>query len=235
MAALTTLGVLAVGVVPGILVGVALSLLALIDRISNPPDAVLHIVPGDATATARNITAAPLMYRVGVLSALASDVIFLWLALSLYDLLKDVDRRQARLMVILVTAGSAVALADLINQMAPLVLLSGADFLSPFSKPQLDAFTMAVLRLRSHGMYVAMAFWALWLWPFGVLVIRSGFFPKLLGVLLIVGCVAYLAVSVTSILLPAYSREVSLIAMPFFMIGELSMIVWLLVKGARET
>src|SRR5476649_2373608 len=73
------------------------------------------IVPGDATATARNITAAPLMYRVGVLSGLASDVIFLWLALSLYDLLKDVDRKQARLMVILVTAGSAVALAGLIN------------------------------------------------------------------------------------------------------------------------
>ncbi|HMB79227.1 MAG TPA: DUF4386 domain-containing protein [Vicinamibacterales bacterium] len=193
------------------------------------------IVPGDATATARNITAAPLMYRVGVLSGLASDVIFLWLALSLYDLLKDVDRKQARLMVILVTAGSAVALADLINQMAPLVLLSGADFLSPFSKPQLDALAMAFLRLHSQGTYVEMAFWALWLWPFGLLVIRSGFFPKLLGVLLIVGCAAYLAVSVTSIVLPAYSRGVSLIAMPFFMVGELSMIVWLLVKGARET
>ncbi len=68
-----------------------------------------------------------------------------------------------------------------------------------------------------------------------ILVIKSGFFPKLLGYLLIVGCFAYLAVSVSSIAVPAYGGVVSLVALPFFMIGELSMIVWLLVKGARET
>ena len=83
--------------------------------------------------------------------------------------------------------------------MAPLVLLSGADFLSVFSKPQLDALALAFLRVRSNGTSVAMVFWALWLFPFGVLVIRSGFFPRILGVLLIVGCFAYLTVSITAI------------------------------------
>ena len=191
------------------------------------------IVAGDATTTARNITAAPLLYRIGILSGLASNIIFLVLGSSFYHLLKDVDRKQAGLMMVLVSAGAAVALANLFNQMAPLVLLSGADFLAVFSRPQLDALALGFLRLRNNGTYVAMAFWALWLLPFGILVIKSGFFPKLLGVLLIIGCFAYLTVSATSIVLPAYSRVVMQVMLPFFMIGELSMIVWLLVKGAK--
>jgi hypothetical protein len=191
------------------------------------------IVAGDATTTARNITTAPLIYRLGILSGLASNIIFLCLGFSLYNLLRDVDRKEARLMMILVSAGAAVALANLFNQMAPLVLLSGADFLSVFTKPQLDALALAFLRLRNNGTYVAMAFWALWLLPFGVLVIKSGFFPKFLGVLLIIGCFAYLTVSATSIALPSYSRVVMQVMLPFFMVGELSMIVWLLVKGAK--
>ena len=85
----------------------------------------------------------------------------------------------------------------------------------------------------SNGTYLGMAFWGLWLFPFGVLVFKSGFLPRLLGVLLIVGCFAYLAVSVTSIVLPAYRHAVDRVMLPFYAIGELSMMVWLLVKGAK--
>ncbi len=192
------------------------------------------VVPGDAAATASHIAAAGLTYRIGVLTGIASDILFLVLALQLYDLLKDVDRRQARLMVVLVSVGAAVGLANRLNQMAPLVFLSGADFLSVFSKPQLDALALAFLRVRSNGTSVAMVFWALWLFPFGVLVIKSRFFPRALGMLLIVGGFAYLMVSITAIVLPAYSGAVSRFAMPFFAVGEVSMIIWLLVKGASE-
>ncbi len=191
------------------------------------------IVPGDATATARNITAAELTYRIGILSGLVSSIIFIFLVLSLYNLLKDVDRKHARLMVILGSVGAAIGLANLLNQIAPLILLSGADFLSVFTKPQLDALALGFLRLRSNGTQVEMAFWGLWLFPFGILVIKSGFFPKLLGVLLIVGCFAYLTASFTSIVLPAHRHVVSLVTLPFYAIGELSMIIWLLVKGAN--
>jgi hypothetical protein len=191
------------------------------------------IVPGDATATARNITAAELTYRIGILSGLVSSIIFIFLVLSLYNLLKDVDRKHARLMVILGSVGAAIGLANLLNQIAPLILLSGTDFLSVFTKPQLDALALGFLKLRRNGTLIEMAFWGLWLFPFGILVIKSGFFPKLLGVLLIVGCFAYLTVSFTSIVLPAHSQIVSLVALPFYTIGELSMIIWLLVKGAN--
>lgn len=193
----------------------------------------VFIVPGDATATAANIVAGELLYRIGIFVGLVSSIIFLFLVLSLYNLFMDVDRKQARLMVMLVAVGVAVGVVNIFNEIAPLILLSGADFLSVFSKPQLDALALGFLRLSSSGNHVAMAFWALWLYPFGILVIRSGFFPKILGVLLIIGCFAYLTVCFTAIVVPAYRQVVDQFAMPFYAIGELSIIIWLLVKGAK--
>lgn len=190
------------------------------------------IVSGDAAATARNITASELTYRLSVLSGVVVAVIFLFVVLSLYDLLKDVDRRYAGVMVVLVSLGTAIGLVNTANRSAPLILLSGADFLSVFSKPQLEALSFAFLRLGGTAAYVATAFWGMWLFPFGVLVIKSRFFPKILGYLLIVGCFAYLALSITSLVFPAQRSLVNQIMMPFYAVGELAMIFWLLFKGA---
>lgn len=191
------------------------------------------IVPGNATATALKITSGELTYRAGVFLGLISSITFLFLVSCLYDLFKDVDRSLARLMVLLVAVSVAFGVVNLLNLIAPLILLSGADFLTVFTKPQLDALALGFLKLRSNGNNVAMAFWALWLFPFGLLVIRSGFIPKLLGYLLIVGCFAYLAVSFTSIVFPLHRQLVDQIALPFYAIGELAMIFWLLVKGVK--
>jgi hypothetical protein len=193
----------------------------------------LFIVSGNATATALNITARVSTYRLGILIGLVSNILFLFVGLRLYDLFKDVNRKHARTMLVLVSVGVTISIANVLNQMAPLILLSGADFLAAFTKPQLNALAMAFLRLRNSGNYLAMAFWALWLFPFGVLVVKSGFIPKILGIFLVVGCFAYLAVSFTSIVLPAYSGVVSKVTLPFYAIGEVSIIIWLLVKGAK--
>jgi hypothetical protein len=193
----------------------------------------LFIVSGNATATALNITAKMSIYRLGVFIGLTSNILFLFVGLSLYDLFKNINRNQARIMLVLISVGVTLSIGNVLNQMAPLVLLSGAEFLSVFTKSQLDALAMTFLRLRNGGNYLAMAFWALWLFPFGLLVIKSGFIPKIFGVLLTVGCVAYLAVSFTSIVLPAYSDVVSKITLPFYAVGEVSIIIWLLVKGAK--
>jgi hypothetical protein len=190
------------------------------------------IVPGDATATARKITDAELFYRIGILSDLLSQILFTFLVLSLYHLLKDVDKKHARFMLALGLLIVPFGFVNLVNQIAPLILLSGADFLSVFTKPQLDALALGFLRLRNDGILAASAFWGLWLFPFGILVIRSGFFPKILGVLLIVACFAYLTGSFVPLVLPAYRPVVSQITLPLAAIGELSMIGWLLVKGA---
>ncbi len=191
------------------------------------------MVPGDAAATARNITAAEGMYRIAILIGFGTLVIFVFLVVSLYKLLKDVDKSQAMMMVLLVSVGVAVALANLLTKFAPLVLLSRADYLSVFTKPQLDALALGFLRFHSGGLIVIKAFWGLWLFPFGRLVIRSGFFPQILGILLLVAGFAYLIGSATSLVLPDYRQVVSRVMMPLYF-GEVPIIFWLLIKGAKE-
>jgi Domain of unknown function (DUF4386) len=193
----------------------------------------VFIVPGDATATARNITGAEFLFRLGILAMLVSQISFLFLGLSLYKLFENVDREQARLMVVLIAVGAAIELVNCLNLIAPLILLSGADFLSVFSKSQLDALALGSLRLNSGGHGIVTAFWSLWLVPFGILVIRSGYFPKILGVLLILAGVPYLVSSFTTIVMPTHNQVVSIL-MPL-MLGELPMLFWLLFKGARVT
>ncbi len=191
------------------------------------------MVRGDAAATARNITAADLTYRISILTGLATLVVFIFLVVTLYQLLKDVDRSYAMQMVLLVAVGVAIALANLLNKFAPLVLLSGADYLTVFAKPQLDALSLAFLRFHAGGATITSAFWGLWLFPFGILVVKSGFFPRVLGVLLLVAGAAYLSSSVTSIAVPEYRGVISRVLMPLYF-GEVPIILWLLIRGAKE-
>jgi hypothetical protein len=190
------------------------------------------IVPGDATGTARNIIAAEPTYRIGILTDFVTLLIFIFLVVSLYHLLKDVDQWYAMLMVLLVSVGVTIGLVNILNKIAPLILLSGAGYLSVFTKPQLEALALGFLNLNSHGNNIDTAFWGLWLFPFGILVIKSGFFPRILGILLMVAGFALLTMSVTSIVLPAYEHVVSRAMMPLGL-GEFPIIFWLLIKGAK--
>ena len=191
------------------------------------------MVRGNATATALNIVNGQSLYRLGILSELVSQTIFLVLVLVLYDLFKDADRKQARLMVMLVGVSVAFEFANCLNLIAPLILLSGADFLSVFSKPQLDALVLVFLKLRNSGLGVVSLIWGLWLLPFGVLAIKSGFFPKVLGVMLIVACFAYVTDSITSIMLPVPIPAVSTVTLALGGLGELAIVVWMIVVGAK--
>jgi hypothetical protein len=190
------------------------------------------LVPGDATATARNIAAAESTYRIGILADFVALLLFVFLVVSLYNLLKEVQKWQAMVMVLLVSVGVAIGLANLFNKIAPLILLSGAPYLSVFTKAQLDALALAFLSLNSDANNVDTVFWGLWLFPFAILVIRSGFFPRVLGILLVVAGVGNVVSGVTSIVLPPYSHVVSRVTMPL-VFGEFPIIFWLLIKGAK--
>jgi hypothetical protein len=190
------------------------------------------VVPGDAAATAQRIAAAGPMFRVGILASFANLVIFVFLVVGLHDLFKDVDGRHALLMVVFVTLGVAVSLVGLVLKSSPLVLHSGSGYLSEFTRPQLDALALGLLEVRRNGSMLATAFWGLWLFPFGALVIKSGFIPKILGIALMVAGTGYLASAVVAIVLPAQLQIVSRLMTPLYF-GELPIIFWLLVKGAR--
>lgn len=189
------------------------------------------IVPGDATATAKNILASETIYRLSVVTGLISAVVFMFLARALYRLLKDVSKAHASLMVTLVMVSVAIGFALTVNDVAAVTVLRGTDFLSGFDQPQREAFSMLFLHLSSQGMLVAQIFWGLWLFPFGVLVMRSGFLPRILGVLLIVNGIALLVASLTGLLLPPYARAVNRIVF-VAELGEIWMMLWLLIRGA---
>ena len=190
------------------------------------------IVAGDATATADRIRASGSLLRIGIGSELFHQVIGIFLVLALYRLFKAVNEKHAVLLVILGALVSVpLVFLNVLNEIAALILVSGANFLSVFSKPQLDALAYLFLRLHRQGIEVAAIFWGLWLFPFGMLVIRSGFIPRFLGVLLMIAGVAYLASSFTSLIMPGYAHAVGQYAM-LLEIGELPIIFWLLIWGA---
>jgi hypothetical protein len=191
------------------------------------------IVFGDATATANHVRASETLFRLGIASELIGFIIFIFVVLALYRLFKGVNEKHALAMAILLLISIPISLLNVLNEIAALVLVSGADFLSAFEKGQLDALAYLFLRLHGQGFVVAEIFWGLWLFPFGVLVIRSGFIPRFLGVLLFIAGSGYLASSFTSLVLPSYRDLVDQFA-GILQIAELPIIFWLLIWGAKD-
>jgi hypothetical protein len=190
------------------------------------------IVRGDAAATANKILAHEMLFRAGIVADLISSVIFVLVVLALYRLLSGVNKTHASLMVILALVSAAVGFMNVLNNIAALTLFRGADFLAVLEKPQRDALAMLFLRLHGQGSVMNEIFWGLWLFPFGVLVIKSGFLPRILGVWLVVNCFAYLAIFFTGLLFPQYNNIVYNIAFPV-LFGEMAIALWLLIMGAK--
>ena len=189
------------------------------------------LVHGNATATANNIAASESLFRLGIAADLIGQALFVFVALALYDLLKGVNQRCAALMVIFILLAIPIAFLNEVNAIAALVLVRGPDFLSLFDKPQRDALAMLFLKLHGGGFDVAEVFWGLWLLPLGLLVYRSRFIPRILGILLMLACFAYVADSFTSLLLPSYETIVSRWVSPL-MLAEVVFMLWLLIVGA---
>jgi hypothetical protein len=189
------------------------------------------IVPGNASVTANNILDNQLLFRLGIVAELAAAVFLLFLAMVLYRLFSRVDTNQARLMLALVVVSIAITFANALNDIAALIFFRGADYLRIFDKSQREGLGMVFLSLHSQGIAVVGVFWGVWLLPFGLLVMRSGL-PRILGILLILNCVGYLAASTTTLLVPEYSATVSRAVMPT-LLGELWIMLWLLIRGAR--
>ena len=190
-------------------------------------------VSGNATATASNIAAHESLFRFGIVSDLFCGTILIFLVLALYRLFKAVDQNQAVLMVILGgVLPAAIYFFNVLNDAAALMLVRGADFLSVFEKPQRDALAMLFLRLHGQEILAAEILWGLWLFPLAVLVLRSGFLPRFLGVWLIINGFAYLVLSFTGEFFPQHEGVVANIAVPA-QLGEIAFMLWILVMGAK--
>jgi hypothetical protein len=190
------------------------------------------IVHGNPVATVNNIAAHEMLFRFGIAGQFISQAAFIFVALALYKLLEGVNRRHASLMVILIVVSVPIALVNEVNSLAALALVRGADFLSIVEKPQRDAFAMLFINMHGRGLVVAELFWGLWLFPLALLVYRSRFLPRFLGVWLALAGAAWVILSLVSILLPQYQNKVYTYTQPAVS-GEIAFMLWLLIKGAK--
>ena len=189
------------------------------------------IVSGDAATTASNILANESLFSMGIVSSLITQLIQIAAVLLLYQLFKSVDKNHASLMVIFALVGIPIAMLNTLNRVAALLLLSGADYLNVFGADQLQALMMFFLNLNEQGVIIAWIFWGLWLFPLGYLMYRSGYFPKILGILMVIAGFGYLIGSFAHILLPNYETIATVLELMTF--GETVFIFWIVLKGAK--
>src|SRR5260221_8503320 len=190
-------------------------------------------VDDDAAATVGNIAAHEWLFRFGIVGDLVCGVVLILLVLAFYRLFKGVDQNLAVLVVIF--GGIMPALINfvgVVSDAGALMAVRGADFLSVFDKPQRDALAMLFLHLRDHQNTAAEILWGMWLFPLAILVYRSRFLPRFLGVWLVINGFAYVILSFTGVLLPQYQIKVFIFSQPA-LFAELALILWLVVKGAK--
>lgn len=189
-------------------------------------------VRGDATATVQNILNHEFLFRISIWIGIVSQLCFIGAILLLYRLLKEVRREYAMLMVLLILFDTPSAFMSMGNQVATLSFVQRNEFLGMFDKPQQDALAILLMNVDKQGVFVSEVLWGLWLFPLGVLVVRSGFLPRFVGVWLILNGTAYVMMSFTGIMLPAYTEAIKTISFPA-LFGEVALMVTLIVKGAN--
>jgi Domain of unknown function (DUF4386) len=188
------------------------------------------IVTGDAAATVKNIAASESLFRLSLVSDLIRQALLMLLPLILYKLLKPVNRTIASLMVIFALVSVPISMLNELNHFAVLVLSSGAGYLAAFKADQLNALMMFFLELRKYGTFIPQVF-SFWVLLLGYLVFKSGFVPRILGILLMLGGLCYMVSAVLFFLFPNFD---AMILGLFAFIGEALFYLWLLIKGVKD-
>ncbi len=194
------------------------------------------IDPHNPAVTFHNITASQPLFRLGILAGLIGYTLFLFLPLVLYKLLSPVNKTYAQLMAILAVISVAISYSNMLNNFDILTLIGNPDYLRVFGADKLQAQVMLHLDYYDNGNLIASIFWGLWLLPFGYLVFKSGFLPKVLGGLLMFGCFGYLINFIGILVFPQqYNNSwfATFITIPGSL-GELGICFWLLIMGIKD-
>ncbi len=187
---------------------------------------------GDAGTAAREILSKELLFRTGIVTDLISSAIWVFMVLVFYRMFKQVNERQARLLVALVLVQIPVGFIMEAFNITSLMILKG-EILKAFELAQRQDLAILFLRMNDYGTLTLVMFWGLWLFPLAILVYRSRFLPRFLGVWLVINGFALLVMSVAGLLLPQYKDTVSKIAVPAEL-GEVAFMLWLIIMGAKS-
>jgi hypothetical protein len=191
------------------------------------------VVSGDITATANNIMASESLWRIGIAGDLILLVCAVALTLILYVLLRPVNENLALLAVLFNIVEFPIEAVSKLCLLAALFLSGNADYLKAFQPQQLHALVKMFLKLHDYGFGIDLIFFGFACLVYGYLLFKSGYFPRTLGVLMAIAGLSYLTNSFTLILAPAYAGRIFPILV-LALIGELSLCLWLIVKGVNE-
>lgn len=191
------------------------------------------VVSADAAATAANIRASETLFRVSIVADLLQTTFFLLTAIALYALLRHVHRLAPIAMVTFVAVSVAMQALSLVLHVAALSIATDAGFTTAFGQAGSDALAMLFTGLQHDGFVLSQMFFGLWLLPLGYLVVKSGYFPKVLGYLLVLACVGYVVDLFAYFLVPDLEPAFLPISAIAGVLGEVTFIAWLLAKGVR--
>lgn len=194
------------------------------------------LVPGDAAATAAHIVASEFWFRAAIVGNLLSQVFLFFFGLTLFHLFKEVDRKLATVFLAAIMMTVGIAVVNNLNSFGALVVLSQADYLKVFTPEQLNAAAMFFLKMgNSFGQGLLEIFWTPYFFAFGLLVIKSRFLPKILGILLLIMSVGYAINILTKFLVPQFHPALlTQLAMSLGALGGIPTMLWLLIMGAKD-
>lgn len=190
-------------------------------------------VAGNAPATALNVVANAGLVRLGVVADLLDQTCFVFLAMTLYVLLKPVRQSVAMAMLVLVILAAGIASLNTVFLFEGLQVATNGSYLAAFDTTGVHALVLLLLDIQHYGLLIAQIFFGLWLVPLGYLAYTSGLFPKVLGVVLIVGGVCYLMDLLTAFLVPEIGQMTHGFVVIPCAIAEISMVLYLIVKGVK--
>ncbi|WP_062058834.1 DUF4386 domain-containing protein [Aquimarina longa] len=191
-------------------------------------------VSDNPTATVHNISINEWLFRIGIISDIAMIVAFFFFSLVLYQIFKHINKNHARLMLLSVMIAVSILLIIVLYQIAALLLVTGSDYVNGFETSQLNGLVIFFLKMHTNGYFISQVFYGLYLFPLGYMIFKSGLAPKIIGILLMLGCIGDQIDVIRFFLLPDYESVVlQNITVPADL-GELSLCLWLLIKGVKE-
>ena len=187
------------------------------------------VVIGNAAATAHNIMAHQPLYRLGYAAEVVSVVCYIAVTLILYDIFRPVSRSMSLLAAFFSLTGCTIQAVSSLLHLAPLVLLGGEPYLSAFTAEQSQALALMFLNLRAQAANIYMEFFGCYCLLLGYLIFRSRFMPKILGVFMAIAGLSY-----QLFLSPPLAKQLfPYVIVPAGVLGELSLILWLVVMGVN--
>ncbi len=190
-------------------------------------------VAGNAAATAANVVAYSGLVRIGVAADLFQATIWVFLAMTLYLLLKHVNKSAASTMVVLVAVGAAIVCLNDVFEFESLRIATDNAYAAAFGNAGSNALVLLLLDIHHYGFLIAQIFFGLWLVPLGYLAYKSGMVPKALGVALIAGGACYLVGMLAVFLIPDLGEKINTFITIPSAIAEIWMLGYLLVIGVR--